>query len=129
MMPGMWAASAFFSTALVMLPFSLLTVGFDVSAVDTAGVFGLVYAAVIGTFLGLMLSFYNIRRFGATPGRDDDLCHPDCGGPWRRAGLGRRNHRHDAARHGGYPLAASPCCKNIKSRRFCCAAIPNRGSY
>ncbi len=56
-----------FSTALVMLPFSLLTVGFDVSAVDTAGVFGLVYAAVIGTFLGLMLSFYNIRRFGATP--------------------------------------------------------------
>ena len=56
-----------FSTAIVMMPFSLLTVGFDVSAVDGAGVVALLYAAVVGTFLGFMLSFYNIKRFGATP--------------------------------------------------------------
>lgn len=56
-----------FTTALTMMPFSLLTVGFDLSAIDGAGVFGLFYAAVVGTFLGLILSFYNIKRFGATP--------------------------------------------------------------
>lgn len=57
----------FLVTAIVMAPFSLLTVGFDVSAVDAAGLAGLCYAAVVGTFLGFMLSFYNIKRFGATP--------------------------------------------------------------
>ncbi len=56
-----------FSTALVVMPLSLLTVGFDMSAVNEAGYFGLAYAAVVGTFLGLILSFYNIKRFGATP--------------------------------------------------------------
>ena len=56
-----------FSTALAVMPFSLLTVGFDVSAVDAAGVLALIYSAVVGTFLGLLLSFYNIKRFGATP--------------------------------------------------------------
>jgi drug/metabolite transporter (DMT)-like permease len=56
-----------FSAALVMMPISLLTVGFDVSAVDGTGYLGLAFAAVVGTFLGLMLSFYNIKRFGATP--------------------------------------------------------------
>ncbi len=56
-----------FSTAIVMLPYSLLTVGVDFSRVDGAGIAGLIYAAVVGTFLGFMLSFYNIKRFGATP--------------------------------------------------------------
>lgn len=56
-----------FSTALLMTPFSLLTVGFDLSAVNEAGYLSLAYAAIVGTFLGLMLSFYNIKRFGATP--------------------------------------------------------------
>ena len=56
-----------FATAIVMTPFALLTAGFDLSAVDAAGVAGLIYAAVIGTFLGFMLSFYTIKRFGATP--------------------------------------------------------------
>ncbi len=55
-----------FTTGLVALPLSLLTVGFDVSAVDGAGVMALGYAALVGTFLGFMLSFYNIKRFGAT---------------------------------------------------------------
>lgn len=56
-----------FATAIAMMPFALLTVGFDLSAVDGAGVAGLLYAAVVGTFLGFMLSFYTIKRFGATP--------------------------------------------------------------
>ena len=56
-----------FTTALAVTPFSLLTVGFDVSAVDGAGILALIYSAVVGTFLGLLLSFYNIKRFGATP--------------------------------------------------------------
>ena len=56
-----------FTTALAVMPFSLLTVGFDLSAVDAAGALALIYSAVVGTFLGLLLSFYNIKRFGATP--------------------------------------------------------------
>ena len=56
-----------FSAALVMMPVSIITVGFDLSAVDMAGYFSLFYAAIVGSFLGLLLSFYNIKRFGATP--------------------------------------------------------------
>lgn len=56
-----------FTTALVVMPFSLLTVGFDLSAVTEAGYLALLYSAIMGTFLGLLLSFYNIKRFGATP--------------------------------------------------------------
>ena len=56
-----------FTTALAVTPFGLLTVGFDFSAVDGAGVLALLYSAIAGTFLGLLLSFYNVKRFGATP--------------------------------------------------------------
>ena len=56
-----------FSTALAVMPFSLLTTGLDLSAVTEGGWFGLLYSALFGTFFGLMLSFYNIKRFGATP--------------------------------------------------------------
>ncbi len=56
-----------FTTALTMTPISLLTVGLDLSRVDGAGFLALLYSAVVGTFLGLLLSFYNVKRFGATP--------------------------------------------------------------
>ncbi|MCY3831676.1 MAG: DMT family transporter [Chloroflexi bacterium] len=56
-----------FTTALTVMSFSLLTVGFDGSAVDGAGLLALCYSALVGTFLGLLLSFYNVKRFGATP--------------------------------------------------------------
>ncbi len=56
-----------FTTAMVVMPFSLITAGFDLSAVNEAGVFVMIYSAVVGTFLGILLSFYNIKRFGATP--------------------------------------------------------------
>ena len=55
-----------FTTALVGLPLSLLVAGFDISGVDGSGWLALAYTALAGTFLGFMLSFYNIKRFGAT---------------------------------------------------------------
>ena len=56
----MWAA------ALVVLPLSILMIGVNFEAVTTIGYVGLLYAALIGTFAGLLLAFYNIKRFGAT---------------------------------------------------------------
>jgi drug/metabolite transporter (DMT)-like permease len=52
--------------ATAVLPLSLLTTGFDTTAVDARGWLGLLYAALIGTFAGLLLNFYNIKHFGAT---------------------------------------------------------------
>ncbi len=52
--------------ALVVMPLSAVFIGFDLSPVTTSGYLALAYAALIGTFLGMMLSFYNIKRFGAT---------------------------------------------------------------
>ncbi len=54
------------SAAAVVLPVSLLLVGFDLSSVDTLGYMALIYASLVGTFAGLMLAFSNIQRFGAT---------------------------------------------------------------
>lgn len=56
----MWTA------ALVAFPLSLLLVGFDLSGVNQQGYMALIYAALIGTFAGMMLAFYNVKRFGAT---------------------------------------------------------------
>lgn len=61
------ASVRMFVAALVVVPLSLLFVGFDLQAVTTQGYFALGYAALIGTFSGFILSFYIIKRFGATP--------------------------------------------------------------
>lgn len=61
------ASVRMFSAALVMIPLSLLLAGFDLSGVNQQGVFALGWAALAGTFFGMMLGFYNIKRFGATP--------------------------------------------------------------
>jgi len=55
-----------FTAALVVMPLSILFVGFDLSQVDVQGFWALLYAAIFGTFLGMLLSLYNIQRFGAT---------------------------------------------------------------
>ncbi|MGB1251535.1 MAG: DMT family transporter [Candidatus Promineifilaceae bacterium] len=60
------ASIRMFAATIVLIPLSLLFVGFDLSSVTTIGYGALVYAAVMGTFGGMMLSFYNIKRFGAT---------------------------------------------------------------
>lgn len=55
-----------FIAALVVMPLSMIFVGFDLSQMNTQGFWALIYAAVFGTFLGMLLSLYNIQRFGAT---------------------------------------------------------------
>ena len=54
------------SAAVVMLPLSYLVAGFDLSRVNAQGVAAVLYAGLIGTFAGMLLDFYNIKRFGAT---------------------------------------------------------------
>jgi drug/metabolite transporter (DMT)-like permease len=55
-----------FVGALFVMPLSFLLEGFDLSKVDSYGVLALIFAAVVGSFLGMMLSLYNIQRFGPT---------------------------------------------------------------
>ena len=55
-----------FVAALVIMPLSIFFVGFDLHNVNGQGYLALVYAALIGTFSGFLLAFYNIKRFGAT---------------------------------------------------------------
>lgn len=56
----MWTAAVF------VLPLSLLISGFDLSQVTVQGYAAVLYAGLIGTFAGMLLDFYNIKRFGAT---------------------------------------------------------------
>lgn len=56
----MWMAG------LITIPLSLLLVGFDLSKVTFQGYTALAWASIAGTFLGMLLSFYIIKRFGAT---------------------------------------------------------------
>jgi drug/metabolite transporter (DMT)-like permease len=55
-----------FTAALVMVPVAVLIDGFDLSQVNGQGIAALIFAALVGTFTGFLLSFYNIQRFGAT---------------------------------------------------------------
>jgi drug/metabolite transporter (DMT)-like permease len=55
----MWAATA----ALAPLVF---WIGFDFSRVDMWGYFSMGYAAIFATFVGLIMEFYIVQRFGAT---------------------------------------------------------------
>lgn len=60
------ASVRMFTAALVVMPLSVLVVGFNLQAVTEQGYFALGYAALIGTFGGFILAFHNIKRFGAT---------------------------------------------------------------
>jgi drug/metabolite transporter (DMT)-like permease len=60
------ASVRMFAAALAIMPVSALCVGFDLHAVNGQGYLALVYAAMVGTFAGFILAFYNIQRFGAT---------------------------------------------------------------
>jgi drug/metabolite transporter (DMT)-like permease len=60
------ASLRLFIAALVALPLSVLFVGFDLSRVNQQGLLALGWAAVTGTFLGMLVSFYIVKRFGAT---------------------------------------------------------------
>ena len=54
------------AAAATVLPLSVLLVGFDLTAVTQQGYMALGYAALVGTFAGMLLAFYNIKQFGAT---------------------------------------------------------------
>lgn len=51
---------------LFMAPIVFFFTGLDFSQVTAQGYFSLVYTALIGAFVGLILEFYIIKRFGAT---------------------------------------------------------------
>jgi drug/metabolite transporter (DMT)-like permease len=55
-----------FVATLVILPLSALFVGVDLHGVNGQGYLALVYSAIAVNFLGFLLAFYNIKRFGAT---------------------------------------------------------------
>ncbi len=56
----MWVA------ALIVMPLSVVIAGFDLSGVNSQGFFALGWASLTGTFLGILVTFYVIQRFGAT---------------------------------------------------------------
>ncbi len=60
------AAIRLFVAALIVMPLSLLLAGFDLTQVTQIGYVALIYAAVVGTFGGMLLFVYNIKKFGAT---------------------------------------------------------------
>jgi len=60
------ASVRIFVAALVVIPYSALVAGFDLSRVDQQGYLALGWASLAGTFLAMMIAFYNIQRFGAT---------------------------------------------------------------
>ncbi|MEM7347375.1 MAG: DMT family transporter [Chloroflexota bacterium] len=54
------------TAASVLMPLSIMFVGFDLSQVTRQGYFALIYAGLVGTFAGLFVSFYINKNFGAT---------------------------------------------------------------
>jgi len=56
------------TAAAVVMPLSAIFVGVDLGAVTGKGYAALCYAALIGTFAGMLLAFRNVQRFGATAG-------------------------------------------------------------
>lgn len=51
---------------LVVAPFALALSSLNVSAITLRGWFSVVYTGIIGSFIGFLLVFYMIKRFGAT---------------------------------------------------------------
>lgn len=60
------ASIPMFTAAVVVMPLAVVWVGVDLSRVTATGYLALVYAALAGTFGGLLLAVANIKRFGAT---------------------------------------------------------------
>lgn len=60
------ASVRMFTATLSIVPLSILLVGFDLSRVDAAGYWATLYASISGNFVGLLLSFYIIKKYGAT---------------------------------------------------------------
>jgi drug/metabolite transporter (DMT)-like permease len=59
------ASIRMFAAGLVLVPLTSLTVGYDLSRLQTSGLAALIYAGIVGAFLALVLAFYILKRFGA----------------------------------------------------------------
>jgi drug/metabolite transporter (DMT)-like permease len=60
------ASARMFAATLAVMSFSVPFVGVNLQGVNSEGYLALGYAAFAGTFGGLLLSFHNVKRFGAT---------------------------------------------------------------
>ncbi len=60
------ASVRMFTAALIVMPLSIVLVGFDLGRVNWQGYLALGYAAIAGTFFAFWLVIYSISRFGAT---------------------------------------------------------------
>ena len=60
------ASIRMFSACLFLIPIVLLTDGYDLSRVTWSGYLALIYGGLIGGFAAFLLSFYILKRFGAT---------------------------------------------------------------
>lgn len=54
------------TAAAAVMPLSALLIGVDLSQVNRQGYLAFGWAALVGTFLGMLVAFYNVKRFGAT---------------------------------------------------------------
>ncbi len=54
------------AAAVVVMPVAAFFIGIDLAEVTGQGYAALGYAALVGTFAGMLLAFYNVQRFGAT---------------------------------------------------------------
>lgn len=60
------ASIRMFSACLVVIPVVALSVGYDFDGVTWSGYAALVYGGLVGGFAAFLLSFYILKRFGAT---------------------------------------------------------------
>jgi drug/metabolite transporter (DMT)-like permease len=54
------------ASALVLIPYTFLMGGFDLSNIRTSGILVLIFAAIFSTLLTFLLEFYIVNRFGAS---------------------------------------------------------------
>lgn len=60
------ASIRMFTATALIVPTSALLIGVDLSSVNRQGFLATGYAGLAGNFLGMMLAFYIVKRFGAT---------------------------------------------------------------
>ncbi len=63
-------------TAVSVMLFGILFVGIDLHSVDAQGYLVLVYAALVGNFAAMYLTFHNLKRFGVTAASMTDYVTP-----------------------------------------------------
>lgn len=59
------ASIRMFAAGLLLVPVTLLTVGYDLSRLQISGVAALAYGGIVGAFAAFVLAFYILKRFGA----------------------------------------------------------------